>query len=78
MTPNGGHRFLSDFRNLNGQLKSKPYPFLKIHEILLNLERFQYATSLYLTWVIITYVLANRLSTYALSSYDGESTGTNG
>ena len=39
-------RFLSDFRNLNRQLKRKPYPKPKIREILLNLEGFKYATSL--------------------------------
>ena len=39
-------RFLSDFRNLNRQLKHKPYPMPKICEMLLNLEGFQNATSL--------------------------------
>ena len=39
-------RFLSEFRNLNKQLKQKPYPMPKINEILLELEGFQYATSL--------------------------------
>ena len=39
-------RFLSDFRNLNSQLKYNPYPMPKICEMLLNLECFQYATSL--------------------------------
>ena len=38
--------FLSDFRNLNRQFKRKPYPMPKIREILLNLEGFQYTTSL--------------------------------
>ena len=33
-------KFLSDFRNLNRQLKRKPYPKPKISEILLNLEGF--------------------------------------
>ena len=33
-------RFLSDFRNLNRQLKRKPYPMPKIREMLLNLEGF--------------------------------------
>ena len=37
---------LSDFRNLNRQLKRKPYPMPKILDILLNLEGFQYAISL--------------------------------
>ena len=39
-------RFLSDFRNLNKKLKQKPYPMPKINEMLLELEVFQYATSL--------------------------------
>ena len=39
-------RFLSDSRNINKQLKRKPYPMPKINEILLKLECFQYATSL--------------------------------
>ena len=41
-------RFLSDFWNLNRKLKSKPYLMPKIREMLLNLEGFQYTTSLYL------------------------------
>ena len=39
-------RFLSDFRNLNMQFKRKPYPMPKIREMLLNLDGFQYTTSL--------------------------------
>ena len=39
---------LSDFWNLNRQLKNKPYPVPKMREILLNLEVFQYDTSLVL------------------------------
>ena len=39
-------RFLSDFRNLNKQLKRKPYPMPKINTMLLKLEGFQYAMSL--------------------------------
>ena len=38
--------FLSEFRNLNRQLKRNPYPIPKIREMLLNLEGFQYPTSL--------------------------------
>ena len=57
---NGGHLFLpnprqknfviflSDFRNLNRQLKRKPYPMPKIREILLNIGGFTYASSIYL------------------------------
>ena len=37
---------LSDFRNLNMQLKLKPYPIPKIREMLLKIEVFQYDTSL--------------------------------
>ena len=39
-------RFLSDFRDLNRQLKRKPHPMQKIREIILKLELFQYDTSL--------------------------------
>ena len=39
-------RLLSDLRNLNKQLKQKPYPMHKTNEILLELEVFQYAPSL--------------------------------
>ena len=38
--------FLSEFRNLNRKLKRKPYPMPKIWEMILNLEGFQYATSM--------------------------------
>ena len=38
--------FLSGFWNLNRKLKCKPYPMPKIRKMLLNLEVFQYATSL--------------------------------
>ena len=33
-------RFISEFRNLNKQLKRKPYPMPKINEMLLKLEVF--------------------------------------
>ena len=39
-------RFISDFRNLNKQLKQKPCPMPKTNEMLLKLEGFHYATSL--------------------------------
>ena len=39
-------RFISDFRELNKRIKRKPYPIPKIQDMLLNLEGFQYATSL--------------------------------
>ena len=38
--------FLSEFSNLNKQLKQKPYPMPNINEMLLNLEGFRYATLL--------------------------------
>ena len=41
-------KFLSDFRNINKKSNQKPYPRPKIIEMLLKLEGFQYATSLYL------------------------------
>ena len=42
-------RFLSEFWNLNRHLKRNTYPTPKILGILLNLEGFQYATSLNLS-----------------------------
>ena len=39
-------RFLSEFRNLNKQLKQKPHPVPKINEMLFKLEGFKYDTSL--------------------------------
>ena len=39
-------RLLSDFLNFNRQLKRKPYPMPKFCKMLLNLEGFQYVTSL--------------------------------
>ena len=39
-------RLLSDFHNLNRQLKRKPYPMPKICEMLLNIEGFKYTLSL--------------------------------
>ena len=38
--------FLSDSRNLNKELKRKPYPMPNINGMLMKLEGFQYATSL--------------------------------
>ena len=38
--------FISNFINIDKQLKCKTYPMPKINEILLKLEGFQYATSL--------------------------------
>ena len=43
---NGTVQFLSDFRNLNRQIKRKPYPIPKIQEMILNIEGFKYARSL--------------------------------
>ena len=42
----GSVRFISDFRELNKRIKRKPYPIPHIQDLLLNLEGFQYATSL--------------------------------
>jgi hypothetical protein len=42
----GTVRFISDFRELNKRIKRKPYPIPYIQDMLLNLEGFQYATSL--------------------------------
>ena len=39
-------RFISGFRNINKKLRRKPHPMPKINEMLLELEGFQYATSL--------------------------------
>ena len=36
-------RFLSVFRNLNNQLKCKPYPMPEINKVLLRLESFQFS-----------------------------------
>jgi hypothetical protein len=38
--------FISDFQELNKQLKRKPFPIPKINNLLLKLEGFQYAMSL--------------------------------
>ena len=43
---NGTVRVLSDFRELNKNIKRKPFPIPKIQDMLLNLEGFTYATSL--------------------------------
>ena len=42
----GTVRFISDFRELNKRIKRKPFPIPKIHDLMLKLEGFQYATSL--------------------------------
>jgi Reverse transcriptase (RNA-dependent DNA polymerase) len=42
----GPVRFINDFRELNKRIKRKPYPIPNIQDMLLNLEGFQYATSL--------------------------------
>ena len=39
-------RFISDFRNINKQLKHKSYPMTNINGMLLKLEGFHYATSI--------------------------------
>ena len=42
----GTVRFINDFRELNKRIKRKPFPIPHIQDMLLNLEGFQYATSL--------------------------------
>ena len=42
----GKARFVSDFRELNKRIKRVPYPVPNIQDMMLNLERFQYATAL--------------------------------
>ena len=42
----GTVRFISDFRELNKRIRRKPFPLPRIHDLLLKLEGFQYATSL--------------------------------
>jgi Reverse transcriptase (RNA-dependent DNA polymerase) len=39
-------QFINNFRELNKRIKQKPYPIPNIQDMLLNLEGFQYATSL--------------------------------
>ena len=42
----GTVRFINDFRELNKRIKRKPFPIPNIQDMLMNLEGFQYATSL--------------------------------
>jgi len=42
----GSVRFISDFRELNKRILRKPHPIPNIQDMLLNLEGFQWATSL--------------------------------
>jgi len=42
----GSVRFISDFRELNKRMLRKPCPIPNIQDVLLNLEGFQWATSL--------------------------------
>jgi len=42
----GSVRFISDFRELNKRILRKPHPIPNIQDMLLNLEEFQWATSL--------------------------------
>jgi len=44
----GSVRFISDFQELNKRILWKPCPIPNIQDMLLNLEGFQWATSLYL------------------------------
>ena len=56
--------FLSDIRNLNKQLKRKPYAMPNINEMLLKLEGFQYAMSLDLNIVYYHIQLIKTQVTY--------------
>ena len=42
----GTVRFISDFRELNKRIRRQPYPIPHIQDMLLNIEGFQYGTSL--------------------------------
>ena len=42
----GTVRFINDFRELNKRIRRRPYPIPNIQDMLLNLDGFQYATSL--------------------------------
>ena len=42
----GTVRFISDYRELYKRIKRKPFPTPKIHNLLLKLEGFKYASSL--------------------------------
>jgi hypothetical protein len=44
----GRDRFISDFREPNKRIQRQPFPLPKVQELLLKLEGFQFATSLYL------------------------------
>ena len=67
--------FLSDFRNLNRQLKQKPYPMSKIREMILHSEGFQYATSLELNMGYYHTCLRKKQATCVLLYYHGEPMG---
>ena len=45
---NGTVCFISDFRELNKRIKKKPFRIPKGQDLLLKLEGFKYASSLYL------------------------------
>ena len=47
----GTVRFINNFQELNKRIRRKPYPIPNIQDMLLNLEGFQYATSLDLNMV---------------------------
>ena len=46
---NGTVQFLSNFRKLNQRIRRKPFPIPKIQDMLLSLEGFTDASSLYLS-----------------------------
>ena len=43
---NNGIRWITDLRELNKRLKRKPYPLPIIHDLMLNLEGFTYASAI--------------------------------
>ena len=66
---NGTVRFTSDFRYLNKCLICKPYPILKIADVLQKLEGVRYATSLdpymgYFTVYLDHEYISNYIYTY--------------
>ena len=53
---NYGIRFVKDFRQLNSQIKRKPFPIPIINETFWTLEGFQYETTIDLNMDIIMFV----------------------
>jgi hypothetical protein len=64
----GSVRFISDFRELNKRIRRKPFPIPKIQDLLLQLEGFQYATSLDLNMGYYHIVFVPRITTLMYNS----------